>query len=227
MPENHQIKGLIFDCYHTLIDIQTDEGDFYTYDSVSKWLQYQGVVIDPLALKEEYRGRARDVVESSEEPYPEIRIEDIFGSICRDYAIWDTDYKELGMKTSIVFRSASLRKLNAYPQSLMLLERHRDLPKCIVSNGQRVFSEKELKFLGLYKYFDHIIFSSDLRYKKPDKRLFEKALGLMGLEAYEVMSIGDTPENDMVPPLEMGMQAMHIHDAWKKVTDAEDEDDEA
>jgi putative hydrolase of the HAD superfamily len=221
MSESSQIKGMIFDCYHTLIDIQTDESSFDTYDAISKWLQYQGVKIDPNALKDEYRNKAKHIVETSAESYPEIKVEDIFGSICSNYSVWDIDEKELGIETSRVFRSASLRKIEAYPQSLMLLEKYRDVPKCIVSNGQRVFSELELKFLGLHEYFDFIIFSSDHGYKKPDTRLFEKALERLGFEAHEVMSVGDTPENDIFPPQELGMQAMHIHDAWKEVEEIE------
>nr|WP_321496596.1 HAD family hydrolase [uncultured Methanolobus sp.] len=217
MSENPQVKGMIFDCYRTLIDISTDESSFYTYDTVSKWLKYHGVVIDAFQLKDEYKSRASSMAESTGEAHPEIKVEDVFASICRDFAIWDVDSEKLGAESSILFRSASLRKLEAYPQSIRLLEKYRDLPKCIVSNGQRVFSEPELRFLGFHQYFDHIIFSSDLGYKKPDKRIFEKALKLLGLKAGEVISIGDTPENDMFPPQELGMQAMHIHDAWKEV----------
>lgn len=221
MSESSQIKGLIFDCYGTLIDIQTDENSFYTYDTVSKWLKYQGVKIDPLVLKEEYLSKANYIVENSEELHPEIKIEEIFESICNENSIWDIDAKELGVETSRIFRSASLRNIEAYPQSILLLEKYRDLPKCVVSNGQRVFSEPELRFLGLHQYFDFIIFSSDVGNKKPDTGMFKKALEFMGLEAHEVMSLGDTPENDMFPPQEIGMQAMHIHDSWKKIEETE------
>ncbi|WP_319508653.1 HAD family hydrolase [uncultured Methanolobus sp.] len=227
MPEVSLIKGMIFDCYSTLIDIQTDESSFDTYDAVSKWLQYRGVKIDPSVLKEEYRNKAKYIVESSAESHPEIKVEEIFESICDENSMWEIDAKELGIETSRVFRSSSLRRIGAYPQSLMFLEKYRDLPKCIVSNGQRVFSELELRFLGLHQYFDFIIFSSDVGYKKPDTRMFERALEIMGIEAHEVMSIGDTPENDIFPPQELGMQAMHIHDAWKEVEDTEKKDENA
>ena len=228
MPEDSQIKGMIFDCYGTLIDINTDESSFYTYDAVSKWLQYQGVKIDPIVLKEEYRNKAKYIVECSAESHPEIKVEEVFESICNENSIWGIDAKKLGIETSRVFRSASLQEIEVYPESLMFLEKYRDLPKCIVSNGQRVFSELELRFLGLHQYFDFIIFSSDVGYKKPDTRMFERALEIMGLEAHEVMSIGDTPENDIFPPQDIGMQAMHIHDAWKEVEETEkiDEDTE-
>ena len=121
----------------------------------------------------------------------------------------------LGLKLPKYSEPASLRKLEAYPQSLRLLEKYRNVPKCIVSNAQRVFTEQELRFLGLYDRFNFVIMSSDHRIKKPDTRLFKMALDRLGLEPWEVLSIGDTPENDIYPPQSLGMNAMHIRDAWR------------
>jgi putative hydrolase of the HAD superfamily len=57
--------------------------------------------------------------------------------------------------------------------------------------------------------------SSDHRIKKPDTRLFKLALKGLRLEPREMLSIGDTPEKDIFPPLSLGMNAMHIRDAWR------------
>jgi putative hydrolase of the HAD superfamily len=211
------VKGLIFDCYHTIVDIQTDESDFYTYDTVSKWLQYQGVRIDPDTLKREYRARAKEEVESSPEEHAEIRIEEIFSRICGENSIWDVDKHKLGIEASRVFRSASLRRIGVFAQSLKLIEGSPHLKRCILSNGQRVFSELELRFLGLYGLFDPIIFSSDVRYKKPNPKIYRLALDRMQLKPEEVLFIGDTLENDIIAPQEIGMQAIHIEEAWKLI----------
>lgn len=219
MFEISGIKGIIFDCYGTLIDIDTDEDDYYTYDTVSKWLKYKGVNIDPDLLKFEYHSKIRDKMEASQEKYPEVRVEEIFAEICGEHAIWKSDTTYLGIETSKVFRSASLRRLRPFQESLEILKRYKDLPLCLVSNGQRVFSEKELRFLGLYDFFDHVIFSSDVRYKKPDQRIFRIALERMKLKPEEVLSVGDTTENDIIAPHEMRMEAMHIYDAWRDLLD--------
>lgn len=199
------------------MDIQTDESDFYTYDTVSKWLQYQGVRIDPDTLKREYRARAKEEVESSPEEHAEIRIEEIFSRICGENSIWDVDKHKLGIEASRVFRSASLRRIGVFAQSLKLIEGSPHLKRCILSNGQRVFSELELRFLGLYGLFDPIIFSSDVRYKKPNPKIYRLALDRMQLKPEEVLFIGDTLENDIIAPQEIGMQAIHIEEAWKLI----------
>ncbi len=41
------------------------------------------------------------------------------------------------------------------------------------------------------------------------------ALEGLGLQPWEVLSIGDTPENDIYPPQSLGMNAMNIRDAWR------------
>ena len=215
MLQNGKIKGLIFDCYKTLIDIRTDEKSQETNERVSNWLLYQGVKIGSDRLREEYRRKVASRLGNSGQQYPDIRIEEIFAEICEENAFREIDSFWLGIETAKVFRTASVRKLEAYPQSLKLLEKYRNIPKCIVSNAQRVFTEQELRFLGLYDHFNFVIISSDHRIKKPDTRLFKIALDNLGLEPWEVLSIGDTPENDIYPPQSLGMNAMHIHNAWK------------
>jgi len=213
--QNGKIKGLIFDCYKTLIDIKTDEGSWETNERVSKWLLYQGVRIEPDRLREEYKWKVVNKLGNSGQKYPDIRVEEIFSEICAENAFREIDPYWLGIETAKVFRTASLRKLEPYPKSLRLLEKYKDIPKCIVSNAQRVFTEQELRFLGLYDRFNFVIMSSDHRIKKPDTHLFRIALSSLKLEPWEVLSIGDTPENDIYPPKSLGMNAMHIRDAWK------------
>jgi len=209
------IKGLIFDLYNTLIDIKTDESSIETYEQVSKWLIYQGVNISAEDLKNEYVRRVKEDMESRWEKYPEVRVEQIFTKICKSHSVWDIDEVRLGTETSRAFRAGSLRRLQVFPKSLRLLKELEGYPKVIVSNGQRVFSELEMRYLGLYNQFSHVIFSSDLGHKKPDPRIFLEATKRMGWEPEEVLCIGDNFENDIVPSARLGMKAMHIEEVWR------------
>jgi len=217
--ESCRIKGVIFDCYQTLIDIDTDEHSLETYETLSRWLAYQGVGIEPRKLKDTYMLKVKERMDESLEIYPEIRVEEIFAEICKENAVWRINEKRLGIDTSRTFRAASIRKLKPFPQSIKLIEHCINIPKCIISNGQRVFSELELRYLGLYDYFDFVIFSSDVRYKKPDLRLFMDALKRMGLEFQPkcVMSIGDSYENEILPARKLGIRATNLEEAWQKL----------
>ncbi len=160
MLQNGKIKGLIFDCYKTLVDIRNDERSWETNERVSKWLLYQGVRIEPDRLREEYKWKVIGRLGNSGQKYPDICIEEIFAETCVENAFREIDPFWLGIETAKVFRTASLRKLEAYPQSLKLLEKYRNIPKCIVTNAQRVFTGKELRFLGIYDRFNFVILLS-------------------------------------------------------------------
>jgi putative hydrolase of the HAD superfamily len=209
------IKGLIFDLYNTLIEIKTDEESISTYEPVSKWLIYQGVKISADDLKNEYKRLVKEDMDSRWEKYPEVRVEQIFIKICKSHAISDIDESRLGAEASRAFRAGSLRRMQVFPQSLRLLGELENYPKIIVSNGQRIFSELEMRYLGLYDRFSHVVFSSDFGHKKPDPRIFLEGTKLMSLKPEEVMCIGDNFDNDIIPSSRLGMRAMHIEEAWK------------
>jgi len=209
------VKGVIFDCYKTLIDIKTDEKDLKTYEPVSKWLMYHGVNISPQDLMNEYRGRCKEELERRGEWHSELKVEDVFSKIIRQHASWPVNDVNIGIEASRLFRSASVKRLKAFPQTYRLLEKLKGYPLGIVSNGQRVFSELELRQLGLYGYFRFVIFSSDFGYKKPDSRIFMAGASQLGLGPNEILYIGDSYENDINPSRGLGMKAMHTEDAWR------------
>ncbi len=209
------IKGVMFDCYKTLIDIKTDERDLKTYGSVCRWLMYHGVNISSQDLMNEYRWRCKEELERRGEWHCELKVEDVFSKICRQHSSWPINDITVGIEAARLFRAASMRRLRPFPQSLRLLQKLKGYPLGIVSNGQRVFSEQELRQLGLYGYFNFVLFSSDFGYKKPDSRIFMAGARNLGLAPHEILYIGDSWDNDINPSRGIGMKAMHIEEAWR------------
>jgi putative hydrolase of the HAD superfamily len=209
------VKGIIFDCYNTLIDIRTDEDSIDTYRAVSNWLIYQGVKIDAEKLMIDYKRLVKEELESRWEKHPDIKVELVFAKICKQHALWDIDEQALGAKAACAFRAASLRRFGAFHQSIRLLKELEGTPLGIVSNAQKVFTEPELRFLDLSKHFKFIIFSSEFGHKKPDPRIFLEGARLMGAKPEEILFIGDNVEHDIAPSAKLGMKAMHIEEAWK------------
>lgn len=210
------VAGVLFDCYGTLVDILTDERDIETYRYLSRWLIYQGVRIVPEVLRDLYAGRVREAADRTGERHPEVRVEEIFSGICAEHAVWKIDSEQLGIETARAFRAASLRRLGVIEKSRRLLDLFCTQKTGVVSNGQRVFSEREMRALGLYGRLGFVIFSSDLGYQKPDPRIYAAALGRMGLSAPDILFIGDNAENDVDAPRRFGMQALHVEEAWRR-----------
>jgi len=210
------VAGALFDCYGTLIDVLTNEHDIETYRCLSRWLIYQGVMIAPERLRACYVSRVREAAGRTGERYPEVRVEEVFAGICAEHRVWGIDTERLGVETARAFRAASLRRLGVIEKSRRLLDIFSTQKTGIVSNGQRVFSEREMRALGLYDRLGFVIFSSDLGYQKPDPRIYTVALGRMGLSASDVLFIGDNPENDVAAPRKIGMRALHVEEAWRR-----------
>ena len=211
----NEVKGIMFDCYKTLVDIKTDEKSINTYEPVSRWLMYHGVNIGPQELMNEYRWLCREEIERRGAIHSELKVEDIFAKICRRHASWDINELTVGMEAARLFRSASLKRLQAYPQSIRMLEMLKGYPMGIISNGQRVFSELEVRHLGLNNYFKFILFSSDFGRKKPCPEIFLEGASQLNLRPCEILFIGDSLENDIYPSRRLGMKAMHIEEAWR------------
>ena len=124
------VKGVMFDCYKTLIDIKTDESDLKTYEPVSKWLMYHGINIFPKDLMNEYKWRCKEELKKKGEWHCELKVEDIFSEICRQHASRPINDTLVGIDAARFFRAASVRRLQPFPQSVRLLEKLKSYPLC-------------------------------------------------------------------------------------------------
>lgn len=77
----------------------------------------------------------------------------------------------------------------------------------VVTHGWTVKQAEKLVRLGLVPYLDpRAVFISDqIGISKPNPKLYALALRDMGLQAGEVMYVGDSPLHDIAPPKSLGM----------------------
>jgi HAD superfamily hydrolase (TIGR01549 family) len=61
-----------------------------------------------------------------------------------------------------------------------------------------------LKDYGLFKYFDHFVFSDEAGASKPAAKVFDLATAGLGVAAHELAHIGDREYNDIGGPLAYG-----------------------
>ena len=65
-----------------------------------------------------------------------------------------------------------------------------------------------LDSLGLLKWFDFAVVSAAEGMKKPDRRIFERALGLAEVEASEAVHVGDMFVEDILGARRLGMRSL-------------------
>lgn len=80
--------------------------------------------------------------------------------------------------------------------------------------------ESVLKDFDLLKYFRHIVESAVVGVRKPDPKIFQLGVDALGLDASEVLVVGDSYKKDIVPAESLGCKVLWLK--GKGWTDAED-----
>jgi putative hydrolase of the HAD superfamily len=216
-------RAVFFDLYGTLLDIRTNEDDPWVYATLAQYLTYVGVSISPEALQQEYRIRVRAYLEGSGEPHPEVDIYTVF----RDLLTAHREVREREdfeapsgtrhpdeeacqvLSTAVLFRSLTRRQFAVFPQVHEVLDRLRNRYRLgLISDAQWVFTDPELEMTGLTPFFPVRILSSRVGVRKPDPRMFVKAMRELGVSPENSVYVGDTPPRDLVGARNAGMKCI-------------------
>jgi putative hydrolase of the HAD superfamily len=231
------ITTILFDIYGTLIDILTDEDDPSAYNTISKWLEYKYIYLSGDQLKwfyqeefarrlgtEEARSRAeadiyKNIIEEYEtrlsgrkELNPDADVRDVFKSIILKFASRTPEELEhLSMDLSHLFRATTRKRIFVYPTVKPALEQMQKKYRLgIVSNAQEAFTMPELGLYDLSRYFESIVLSSQVGVKKPNSRIFARALSNLNVKPSEVAMVGNSMEADMMGASKLGMRTIYI-----------------
>lgn len=205
-------QNYIFDLYGTLIDIHTDEGCVILWKKLCSFYCFHGAPYSPLELKNSYRSLADKALKKpSLYEHKEIQIEYVFEELYMNKGIHPSS--ELLIHTCELFRILSTDYLRLYSGAKELLLKLKNAGKNVylLSNAQRVFTEPEMKSLGIYDCFDGILFSSDAFCQKPDQAFFKHLFDLYGLNKKESIMIGNDAGTDITGAFLFGLDTMYLH----------------
>ena len=206
------IKGILFDLYGTLIDIETDESLEEIYRGIAHYLTYQGVYLHRWEVRDRYYQIMKQQREENGEEYPEIDVE----------AIWNTFLEQEGIKAAParrdlvrilvqLYRGISRKRLQLYPEVKRVLD---DLQPhyrmAVISDAQPGYALPEIKAVGLDGYFDPIIISADYGFRKPDARLFAKSLDILKITPAGVIYVGNDMYRDIYGASRLGIKTLFV-----------------
>jgi len=86
-----------------------------------------------------------------------------------------------------------------------LVTLHEDKLLGVVSNSWADSVTRVLHVSGLREYLDVVVLSKDVGYRKPDRRIFLRAMEKLGLEPRQIAYVGDNYSDDVLGPMAMGM----------------------
>jgi len=206
------IKGILFDLYGTLIDIDTDESLEDIYRTIAHYLTYHGVYLHRGRVRYSYYQIMKQQKETRGEEYPEIDVEAIWNAFLQQEGIQSTDKRaQLATVLAQLYRGVSRKRLRLYAGVEMVLDELRtSYHLALISDAQPCFALPEIQAVGLDGYFDPIIISANFGYRKPDQRLFEKALDIMKLTPAEVVYVGNDMFRDVYGASQLGIKTIFV-----------------
>lgn len=205
-------KNYVFDLYGTLVDIHTNENNINLWKKMQEFYAFYGAEYLPAELKKEFFGLCREEEGKLKEyDYPEIKIEYVFKRLFTEKGV------EMDLKTCKIagqfFRIYSTKYIKLYEGTIEILEYLKEKEKNIylLSNAQQIFTEYEMKMLGIYDYFDGIVFSSDESCRKPSEMFYKVLFERYQLDKKESVMIGNDWISDMKGAKNFGINSVYLH----------------
>ncbi|MCG6537893.1 MAG: HAD family hydrolase, partial [Syntrophales bacterium LBB04] len=162
------IKGILFDLYGTLIDIETDESMEEIYRGIAHYLTYHGIYLHRWEVRDRYYKIMKQQKEARDEEYPEIDVEAIWNALLRQEGIGaPLARRKLALILAQVYRGISRKRLQLYPDVKRVLDELRPTYRmALISDAQPCYALPEMKAVGLEGYFDPIIISAYYGFRK-------------------------------------------------------------
>jgi putative hydrolase of the HAD superfamily len=117
-------------------------------------------------------------------------------------------------------RGISRKRLSLFPQVLEVLNQLREhYLLAVVSDAQSACALPELRAVGLHEYFDPVIISGDYGYRKPDARLFQKALDRLHVSPEQAIFVGNDCYRDIFGARQLGIKTIlfrHTQDTTRR-----------
>lgn len=218
------IKNYIFDLYGTLIDIQTNESKPYMWDKLAILTAMNGANYTASELRRAYSHKLRTQIH---ERYAESRGTSHFITLRREFVEPDIKltireiFADKGVDASDaviaswaqLFRAISIHHIALYPEVHEMLSMLKEKGKKVylLSNAQRLFTDPEMTMFDLPKYFDGILYSSDVGCKKPHKWFYQALLDKYQLKPEESVMIGNDFTADAWGASDMEIGCMYVH----------------
>lgn len=199
---------LLFDVFKTLVLFDGDHVDDATFAHLAGWLRYRQIAVTPQALQSRYFAVTQAQLAAASGQPPDVDVLIVWDSVLAELSVPQLQRRELVAELALVYRQITTRQIEVWPGTFEMLDACRGFRLAIASNTQRAYTEPELRMLGLWNYFECVVFSSDVKACKPDGAIFRRALSELDVTPSEVLYVGDNPYDDVIGAGRLGIPAI-------------------
>ena len=123
------------------------------------------------------------------------------------------DDKAFIMRLNDRYLDILARQKNLVPGAVELLDylTEQGYPLYILSNGFAEVQSRKLESAGISRYFKRLILSDEIGVTKPDRRLFDYALRLVGAEPSDTLIVGDNYDADILGAMNAGWGTIYFN----------------
>ena len=202
------IKAVLFDFGGTLANTKTDWE--MVSERIKSRLELEDIRVDPVDLE----NAIKDTIEYRYEQHK-------LGAELDSYQFFNHALGILGHSVSMdiadeleqyVYDEGYTEFVSGLEDTLMELSN--DYKLGLLSNSWLEAPRQALRDNGYGRWFDVMICSFDIGVPKPDPRIFEFALDLLGVRPQEAVMVGDSLEADVKGALGAGMRAVLVDDGF-------------
>ena len=134
-------------------------------------------------------------------------LKDGFIKVCEEFRIGPKDFvleKLVGLWNKNKLLSKS------YPDTIPLLKELQGKYKLVLISNIDCFSIEMVDKHGLREYFDEVLLSCETGMAKSDKKFYKEILDRLGVDAEDVLIVGDSVESDMITAKASGINGILI-----------------
>lgn len=220
-------QNFMFDLYGTIIDIHTNEIKPYLWKKMSCYMCLQGADYTAKELQKAYQQALaqsakvilqQKLAKSTTKNSHPITLSDIEPNL---HDVIQNLYAAKGISISssqiadwaLFMRSISLEYICLFDGAKKMLKELKEQGKNVylLSNAQRLFTEPEMRMLGIYDLFDDIFYSSDIGYKKPSWHFYNALIESHNLTPSKTVMVGNDWIADAWGAADYGIDSIYIH----------------
>jgi putative hydrolase of the HAD superfamily len=192
-------KAIFFDADDTLFDYPRAERA-----AMRACLREFGLRVDLGTFVETYRRHNLDLwqaFERGETDQATLRVER-FRRVAAEFGIDGLPLE----KVSTFYLESLSGQPQLYPGALATVRGlAKTFPLALITNGIAAVQRRRFGASPITRYFQSVVISEEVGVAKPDPRIFEPALRTIGVEAGDVLYVGDSVTSDMAAARNAGM----------------------
>ena len=190
------MKAVLFDLDETVLDRKQSLIDF------AQW-QAKGMLRREIADSEMFCQRFVELDGNGG-----VLKNEVYRDLIKEFGISDWSVEELFQSYDLCFSGFCKPKKGVIKAIKSL--KNSGFKLGIISNGRSPFQERNFHALGVSNFFDSLVVSEAVGFRKPQKEIFEFACKKLEVSPLEAIFVGDNPKADIDGANQCGMYTVFI-----------------